>query len=62
MLLRISLLTLLFAGVSLFGQQTAGTLIGSVTDATGASIPAAAIKVVNVSNNSIRETVSDASG
>jgi hypothetical protein len=62
MLLRISLLTLLSCVVSLFGQQTAGSLIGSVTDASGAVIPAATIKVVNTATNATRETISDASG
>jgi len=62
MLLRSSLFCLLLVSSVLFGQQTAGTLIGSVTDATGATIPAATIKVVNLTNNSVRETVTDASG
>ena len=47
---------------ALFAQQTAGTLIGSVTDASGAVIPSASIKVVNLATNSVREAVSDGSG
>lgn len=62
MLLRIFLFTLLFSAQALFSQQTAGTLIGSVSDATGAVIPAASIKVVNLATNSVREAVSDANG
>lgn len=62
MLLRCILVNLLLATVALFGQQTAGTLIGTVTDASGATIPAATVKVVNLANNAVRETVSDAGG
>jgi hypothetical protein len=61
MLLRVLLAFSLLAA-SAMAQQTAGTLIGSVTDATGASIPAATVKVVNLATNAIRETVSDSSG
>ncbi|MBM3762420.1 MAG: TonB-dependent receptor [Acidobacteria bacterium] len=61
MLLRIFALGLLCFATA-FGQQTAGTLIGAVTDSTGAVIPGATIKVVNTSTNTARETVSDASG
>lgn len=61
MLLRIFLFGAVLA-VSGLAQQTAGTLTGSVTDATGAVIPAATIKAVNLATNAARETVSDASG
>ncbi len=62
MLLRNSLITLLSCVSLLFSQQTAGTLTGSITDATGAVMPAATVKVVNISTNAVRETVSDGSG
>jgi hypothetical protein len=61
MLLRIFAFGALLA-LSLHAQQTAGTLTGSVTDATGAVIPGANIKAVNLATNAARETVSDASG
>jgi len=62
MLLRRFVFLLCCSVATLVGQQTAGTLIGSVTDATGAVIPAASIKVVNLATNSVREAKSDASG
>ncbi len=61
MLLRIFVFGVLLA-TSGFAQQTAGTLTGSVTDATGAVIPAATIKAVNLATNAARETLTDASG
>lgn len=61
MLLRIFLILAALA-CSIHAQQTAGTLTGAVTDATGAVIPGAVIKAVNLATNAARETVSDASG
>ena len=62
MMLRSFAFLVLASGSALFAQQTAGTLIGSVTDASGAVIPSASIKVVNLATNSVREAVSDGSG
>ena len=45
-----------------FGQTTFGTLLGSVTDASGAVVPNATIKVTNQGENTSRDVTSDASG
>ena len=44
------------------GQQTGGTLLGSVTDATGAVLPKVAIRASNLATNVARASVSDDSG
>ncbi len=55
---------LLFAGLSvtLRAQQTTATLVGTVTDASGASVPQALIRVNSLSTNATREATTDASG
>ena len=45
-----------------FGQTTFGTLLGSVTDASGAVVPNATIKVTNQGENTSRDVTSDANG
>jgi len=52
--------SLLFAGVA-FAQSTA-TVVGTVTDATGASIPNAAVSVRNQNTGEERTTATDATG
>ena len=44
------------------GQTTFGTLLGSVTDASGAVVPNATIKVTNQGENTSRDVTSDANG
>src|SRR5882724_10146868 len=51
---------LLFAGAA-FAQSTA-TVVGTVSDATGASIPNAAVSVRNQNTGEERSTVTDATG
>src|SRR5262245_26925336 len=43
-------------------QQTSATLVGTLTDANGAVVPNAQIKVTNLATGSGREAVSDGSG
>jgi hypothetical protein len=58
----IALSSLLFlSSPVLFGQAT-GTISGSVTDATGASVSGAKITVTGESNGSVREAISDSAG
>src|SRR5215468_11022869 len=55
-------------GVFLFGQtpvcaqQTSATLVGTLTDATGAVVPNARIKAVNLATGAARDATSDDSG
>ena len=43
-------------------QQTTATLLGTVSDASGASVPGVVIKAVNLATNVTREAPSDESG
>lgn len=52
----------LLVGASLFAQTFRGAISGSVTDASGAAVPEAAIKVLNASTGYSRETVTSATG
>src|SRR6266404_120752 len=47
---------------TLSAQQTSATLLGTVVDTSGASIPNVTIRVVNVGTNIKREAVTDAAG
>ena len=58
---------LLIAGLSLApsalrGQITTGNITGTVTDATGASVPSATIKIVDEGTNVERSLVTDSAG
>jgi hypothetical protein len=48
--------------VSLIAQQTTATMVGNVTDATGAVVVGAVVKLTNTSTNVIRETETDGAG
>jgi hypothetical protein len=57
------LLGLLFARDQIvYGQITASTLNGNITDSTGASVPGATITVKNIGTNLTRQATSDAQG
>jgi len=43
-------------------QKTTGTITGTVTDASGAVVPGAAIKLINTANGSSRSTTSSSQG
>jgi hypothetical protein len=43
-------------------QQTTATLLGTVTDASGAAMPNVAVKAVNLATNIARESTTDADG
>jgi Carboxypeptidase regulatory-like domain len=66
MLLRRTVLFLLaFAGIALShlnAQGTTATILGTVSDSTGASIAAAAVQVSNTGTGQIQTTVTDAAG
>ena len=45
-----------------YGQLTTATVTGTVTDASGAAIPSAALTLVNLSRGATRTAVADAAG
>ncbi|MGH9662905.1 MAG: carboxypeptidase regulatory-like domain-containing protein, partial [Bryobacteraceae bacterium] len=53
-------LPLAFAGVA-FGQGF-GTIVGTITDATGAVVPSAKVKVTDEGTSTVRETATNAQG
>ena len=62
---RLALLLLLarpFLVLRLPAQSPTATLVGRVSDATGASVPGAAVRVVNTATNDRREVQSDLDG
>lgn len=56
------LVSLLLGSVSLCAQETAATLVGSVTDSSGAVVADVLIRARNLATNVTRETKSDSSG
>ncbi|MDX1983425.1 MAG: carboxypeptidase regulatory-like domain-containing protein [Bryobacteraceae bacterium] len=60
--MTIQLLALLVLPGALFAQATFGTVVGSVTDSTGAVIPNVALEIRNEGTNVARSLASDASG
>ena len=52
----------LLSGPVVQAQTTAGSIVGQVTDATGAIVPNAAITITNVETGITNKTTSDASG
>lgn len=45
-----------------FGQQTSATLVGTVTDASGAVLPNVVVRATHLATNAFREAQTDASG
>jgi hypothetical protein len=45
-----------------FAQQTTGTVLGAVSDPSGAAVPEVRIQAANLATNVVRETLSDAAG
>lgn len=53
---------LLLVGPALFGQADRGVISGSVSDATGAVIPGAAVRAIRVDTNTVAQTTTGESG
>src|SRR5262249_502137 len=54
---------LLVLGTSaLYGQESRGTVHGTITDATGAALPGVSVTVTNVGTNATQTAVSDTKG
>src|SRR5512139_2650655 len=59
---RFLLLGLILGGTALVAQSTTAEITGKVTDASGASVPGAAITVLNVDTGTKRDTSSNEAG
>ena len=55
-------IALLIATLSASAQTPTAGVTGRVTDATGAVVPGATIKIANVATNIVQQTVSNANG
>ncbi len=55
-------LMLLAAPFPISAQETTATLVGAVTDSTGAVVPSVVVRATNLATNTRRETQTDASG
>lgn len=61
MIIRLLVLSVL-AGLSVSAQSTFGTILGTVTDKSGAAVPGAKIVITNEGENVSRDIVSDSIG
>jgi hypothetical protein len=57
-----TLFLLLMAALPAVSQQTTATLLGTISDPSGASIPGVAMQASNLATNVVREATSDSSG
>ncbi len=53
---------LMLSLTSLRGQQTNATLLGTVSDASGAIVPGVAVRAANLATNNVRESTTDTAG
>lgn len=60
--LAVFLFVLIIQATLVVAQQVNGTITGTVTDASGAALPGAAIRVQSKATNQSRDTVSDGAG
>ena len=61
-LTRFLLVLAALAAAPIQAQQIAGSIVGTVTDASGSVVPDAAITITSVRTNAARETRTDTSG
>ena len=57
-----ALVLLVLAALPTYAQQTAATLVGTVRDTTGATVPNAVVRATNLATNVTREAESDQNG
>src|SRR5258708_7887144 len=58
----VSITLILVAAVSTLQAQTTGTIVGQITDAAGAAVPAAAVEAQNIDTGTIRSAVTNDDG
>ncbi len=61
-MIRMILALLLASGLSLLAQQGTGSISGTVTDALGAAVPGADVKITNTGTNAVSQTATNESG
>jgi Carboxypeptidase regulatory-like domain len=59
---RIVLAAFLIGVTPLSAQSTYGTILGTVKDSSGATVPDASVKITNVDENTIREVKTNSNG
>jgi uncharacterized protein YfaS (alpha-2-macroglobulin family) len=52
----------LISAVPISAQSTYGTILGTVKDSSGATVPNASVKITNVDENTVREVSTDSNG
>jgi hypothetical protein len=52
----------LISAVPIAAQSTYGTILGTVKDSSGATVPNASVKITNVDENTVREVSTDSNG
>ena len=62
LILAMSLVAFLIGALPLVGQTVAGTVTGTITDATGAIVPGAPVSVKNTDTGDTRKSVSNGAG
>jgi hypothetical protein len=55
-------MALFVSALSLYGQQTTATIVGNITDASGAIVSGVKLRATNLATNAVREGTSDSSG
>ena len=66
--MRLQVLAVVFVGQAILGptnagaQSTFGSIVGTVQDKSNSVIPAATVRLTNLDENTIRETVSNSHG
>src|SRR2546423_1820404 len=52
----------LLVSATAIAQTTTGSIVGTVTDATGAAVPGASVTITNVDTGAVTKTTTDSSG
>ena len=62
LLICLPVVLFLSSGGAVYAQRDTGTIVGTVTDPSGAVVPGVSVTIRNVETNAMFSTVSDATG